>query len=73
MSRRRLLLMLLGCAAVGCAALALMPGDPISPANFEKIQLGMTLQEVEVILGRRSAISQPPRVRSRVSVRGIRG
>jgi hypothetical protein len=36
---------------VGIAAFLLGPRSPVNPDNFEKIQVGMTLAEVEDILG----------------------
>ena len=43
-------LLLVGAVALGCA-LALGPGSKLTEANFEKIQMGMTIAQVDEILG----------------------
>jgi len=39
-------------AAIGAALYFLRPTDPVSEENFERIQIGMTEDDVEAILGR---------------------
>src|SRR6516162_7726428 len=53
MNMRRLLLLCLpvSLAALGLAAWLLWPRTAITPENAEKVQRGMTLAEVEAILG----------------------
>jgi hypothetical protein len=52
MRQRRLLLGAVGLALLGPVAAATVLHDPITPANCDRIQLGMTEQQVEAILGR---------------------
>lgn len=51
--RLRWPLLLLGLLAVlvGVAGWLLLPADPIGPRAFERIQLGMTEEEVEAVMG----------------------
>jgi hypothetical protein len=50
--RRVLLLGLAGClAALACVVFLAQDRSAINPANYEKIQVGMPLAEVETILG----------------------
>src|SRR4051794_15943965 len=39
------------CACLGLGVLSMMPGAGISKRNFDRIEKGMTLAEVKVILG----------------------
>ena len=47
------IIVLVGCAGVaGCAGIADYVGSTVTQANYDKIENGMTLAEVEAILGK---------------------
>jgi len=58
MSRRRLIILSIGAIAVvsiGLGILAVLPPQPgVTKANFDRIEKGMTLADVEAILGSES-------------------
>src|SRR5947207_2256469 len=50
---RRVLWLLAGLVALlGAGVLFIYFTDPINPATFERIQVGMTLEEVQAVLGK---------------------
>src|SRR5258707_988819 len=51
MTPRKRRVLLLGLAALACVIYLLRDRSAINQANFERIQVGMTLAEVEAILG----------------------